>query len=238
MPLKRARDVLDIVNVVCATNSWVLGSRTLRRLAERREQDHADRQQEEDEHVDEERQQPGPARSRAGGTGVVPAPPASGSTAACARQASVQRSQMSPLLDRVRPVLGHHVLGLRDLVRSSGTNGLESSTFGSCGRRGRVSLAVGLHRRQLDRPGEALQPAVLAAVGLLAVEVLLPQPGRGRVRRVGADRLGVEAGDQAVGRVADLPVDALLLQRRRPGRRSGSPSRGRSASHPRRPWPA
>ena len=64
--------------------------------------------------------------------------------------------------------------------------------------------------RQPDRAGQALEPDVLA---LVAVEELLPEPGRGRVRRELADRLAVEAAEHAVAGHVHLPVDARLLER-------------------------
>jgi len=51
---------------------------------------------------------------------------------------------------------------------------------------------------------------VVLAVG--RVEVLLPQPGAGRVRGVRVDGLVVVAADDGVFRHVDLPVDALGLE--------------------------
>ena len=58
-----------------------------------------------------------------------------------------------------------------------------------------------------DRPGAALEPEVLALVG---VQELLPQPGGGRVRGVLVDGLDVVAADRRVRRDDDLPVDLAL----------------------------
>src|SRR6185503_3208336 len=73
----------------------------------------------------------------------------------------------------------------------------------------RVGRARRLHRVEADRPGQALEPDVLA---LVAVEELLPQAGGSRVRRELADRLAVEAAEDAVAGDVDLPLDAGLLE--------------------------
>src|SRR5437879_5780763 len=61
----------------------------------------------------------------------------------------------------------------------------------------------------MARAGVSLEPEVLA---LGAVEVLLPQPGGGRVRGVLVDGLRVVLGELAVRGDGDLPVDALGLE--------------------------
>ena len=60
-----------------------------------------------------------------------------------------------------------------------------------------------IHRRHLDRAGRALKEEVLPVGG---VQVLLPQPGCGRVRRGRADRLVVVPGVLRVRRDNDLQV--------------------------------
>src|SRR5450755_1314473 len=72
--------------------------------------------------------------------------------------------------------------------------------------RGLVDRVAAEQRGQFDRPGLAREPQVLARG---RVEVLLPQPGRGRVRRGLADGLVVVGGVVAVRRDHDLePRDA------------------------------
>src|SRR6185437_1234642 len=69
-----------------------------------------------------------------------------------------------------------------------------------------VLRARGDQGRQLDRPGAALEEQVLALSG---EQVLLPQPGGGRVRRGLADRLVVVGRVVRVGRDDDLQVLVL-----------------------------
>ena len=78
-------------------------------------------------------------------------------------------------------------------------------------RQFRRRLLVGGSRRdhglEPDRPREPLQPDVLALVG---IQELLPEPRRGRVRRVLVDRLHVEGADDGVVGHDGLPVPLAL----------------------------
>ena len=151
---------------------------------ERLHRQHADGQQQEDRDVEEERQ-----RAEREQRAAAPAPAYEGPARPC---------RAWPVLSRTSP-------------RSSGRrrpSAPPSAGPGSGTRRcprpraapsGPSASAVPAFfiASQPDRAGEALEPDVLA---LVAVEELLPEPGRGRVRRELADRLAVEAAEQAVGR--------------------------------------
>src|SRR5207245_11153928 len=77
-------------------------------------------------------------------------------------------------------------------------------------RRHRIDGALVCHRLLADWPCEALQPEVLSIAG---VEVLLPQPRGGRVRRILADGLGVVAAEDRVARHEALPGGDVLAVR-------------------------
>src|SRR6266571_4858916 len=72
---------------------------------------------------------------------------------------------------------------------------------------GRVELSRLLHRRLAHRPRSSLQPQILA---LVRVQVLLPEPSRGRMRCLLVDRLRVVAADRGVRRYEDLPAGNVL----------------------------
>ncbi len=101
------------------------------------------------------------------------------------------------------------------------------------GRRQRVEQLLRHHAArdhvvEADRVAVALEPAELALVG---IEVLHPQLGRVRMRRVGADRLHVDARDHARGRHHHL--DRRVAGQRVAARRARcSPTRRRSGSRP------
>jgi hypothetical protein len=67
------------------------------------------------------------------------------------------------------------------------------------------AVTVGHHRGQFYRTDATLEPQVLTAVSRLAVKEFFPEPGRGRVRRVLVDGLGVEAAHRRPGRDEQLP---------------------------------
>src|SRR5450631_125817 len=75
--------------------------------------------------------------------------------------------------------------------------------LGQCRIGGLVNRPSGDHCRFAHRSCRALEPQVLALVG---VEVLLPQTGSGRVRSVLVDRLHVVAADNRPGWDHSLPL--------------------------------
>src|SRR5664280_1728953 len=77
-----------------------------------------------------------------------------------------------------------------------------SDRLGQCGIGGLVDRACCEHRCCAHGSGGALEPQVLALVG---VEVLLPKTGSGRVRSVLADRLHVVTADHGPSRDNCLP---------------------------------
>src|SRR4029077_1059109 len=99
------------------------------------------------------------------------------------------------LADHARPLLGHLGLG-GGFLRL----GREVEPPGRSRRQRRVGRlvdrAVADERLELDRARLALQPEVLTGG---RVQVLLPEPGAGRVRRGLADRLAVVGGVVRVG---------------------------------------
>src|SRR5450759_51047 len=102
--------------------------------------------------------------------------------------------------------VGHKVgLGLVVLLR--GQEDRRATGLGQCVMSGLVDRARRSHGRFAHRSCAALEPQVLALVG---VEVLLPQPGCRRVSGILVDRLHVVAADDGAGRDDGLPVHRAL----------------------------
>ena len=116
-------------------------------------------------------------------------------------------SVCASVADRLVPVVleplgdaGGVVVGVGDRLAFDGDGVLQSSL---------VDGAVFLHGIEQHRVGAALEPQVLGVGG---VQVLLPQAGGGRVRRVLVDGLVVVADDLGLREGLVLPVHALVLE--------------------------
>ena len=110
--------------------------------------------------------------------------------------------------DDAVPLLGDRCPWRRPARRASGTRPWRRLRPAAACRAGPAGILPFLAQVvEADRVAVALEPAELAFVG---VEVLHPELGGVRVRRVGADRLDVDAGDDAGLRHDDLDLRVAL----------------------------